>query len=280
VAAEVGRAVARVFGCLDCRPFTVAEILRARLAEQCHDWPMITEVSPVLQRKYRRQFFEPQDDGQSRNCIAAVDWVSAKLLGMQDCWHSVSTEHKGVIGDDTLAVAKLLIPAYLKHLCKRQFDLGNHPNSTGSLVGDVLQDLARYAKDHYGDPEAVLSARRAIIVNDAASRAEALGDLLAYYHRNRKLDIRKQLTARAKPALIEQCRDGSEGLLLPNGALDKLCRESLVSPTSIDQLYRVLGEGGVLLDEIDDGLVFRRDWFEERCRLSRVRHSGMLKVLA
>jgi hypothetical protein len=38
VAAEVGRAVARAFGCLDCRPFTVAELVRARLAEQCHDW--------------------------------------------------------------------------------------------------------------------------------------------------------------------------------------------------------------------------------------------------
>jgi hypothetical protein len=67
-------------------------------------------------------------------------------------------------------------------------------------------------------------------------------------------------------------------LLLPNGALDKLSRESAASPPSIDQLYRVLGEADVLLDEVDDGLVFRRDWFEERCRLSRARHSGMFKI--
>ena len=279
VASEFGREVARALGCIESCPHTAAEVKWALLAEQRHDWPMITEVSPVLQRKYRRQFFEPQDEGQVRNCIAAVDWVSAKLLGMQDNWHTISTTSSGSWEDDTLAVAKLLIPAYLKNLRKRQLDLGNHPNSTGSLVGDVLQDLARYAKDHYGDPDAVLSGRRAIEVNDATNRAEALADLLDYFIRNRKLDIREQLTTRRKPALIEHNSDGREGLLLPCGTLDKLVKESPVPPPSMDQVYRVLDQADVLLDEDDDGVVFRRDWFDERCRLSRAQQTGMLKVM-
>lgn len=58
----------------------------------------------------------------------------------------VRTETHGSLEGDTLAVAKLLIPAYLGNLCERHLDLGNHPNTTGSLVGDVLQDLARFAK--------------------------------------------------------------------------------------------------------------------------------------
>ncbi len=214
-----------------------------------------------------------------RNCIAAVDWVSAKLLGMQYDWHTISTKGDGSQADDTLAVAKLLIPAYLKNLRECQLDLGNHPNSTGSLVGDVLQDLSRFAKDHYGDAEAVLSARRAIEVNDTTSRANALADLLAHFIRNRKLEIKEQLTTRRKPALIERVACGQDGLLLPYGALDKLVKEAPVPPPNADQLYFLLAEADVLLGDDEDGVIFRRDWFDERCRLSRAQHTGMLKVM-
>ena len=72
----------------------------------------------------RRRLLGSREDGQPRNCIAAVDRVAAKLLAIQGGWNTITTEHEGRIGDDTLVVAKMLVPAYLKDLSERRFDLG------------------------------------------------------------------------------------------------------------------------------------------------------------
>ena len=219
-----------------------------------------------------------QGDEQPRNCIAAVDLVAAKLLAIQGGWQTITTEHEGGIGADTLAVAKMLIPAYLKDVSERRFDLGSFPNTAASLVNLIIQDLARFVKARYGNEEDVLSANRAVVLDEAASRVEALADLLMHFVENRRLEIRPMAETRRKAGLMEVECDGSKGLLLPHATLERLTSQSSAPTPSIDHPYRVLEETNVLLGEHDDGPVFRREWFDRRGRLSRAARSGLLKI--
>ena len=132
----------------------------------------------------------------------------------------------------------MLIPAYLQDLGERSFERRKHPYPPGRLVDFILEDLAEYAARHYGEGDALLSARRAIVLDDADSRAGALADLMAYCIRARTLEIRPRISRRRKPALIEHSHKGRDGLLLA---------------------------------EEDDGLVFCREWFAERCPSMRIR---------
>jgi hypothetical protein len=133
-------------------------------------------------------------------------------------------------------------------------------------------------KVRYGDEEDVLSADRAIMVDDEQNRAEALADLLGHFIDAGRLEIRNMATERRKHALLEWEQDGHEGLLLPYATLETLTASSSAPSPSIDELYRVLEEADILLDEHDDGPVFRREWFDDRRRMSRVKRSGRLKV--
>lgn len=80
--------------------------------------------------------------------------MADKLLAIHGGWHTITTEHEGGIAADTLAVAKMLAPAYLKDISERRFDLGVYPDTAASLVKLILQDLARFVKVRYGDEEA------------------------------------------------------------------------------------------------------------------------------
>jgi hypothetical protein len=278
VASQVGQTIARAFGCIEYIPRSAAQANEALAAERCHGWPVLLGVTPLIQRRYRRLLLGLHEDEQPRNCIAAVDLVAAKLLAIQGGWHTVTTEHEGGIGVDTLAVAKMLIPAYLKDLSERRFDLGSFPNTSASLVNLIIQDLARFVKDRYGNEEDVLSASKALVLDDAASRAEALADLLMHFVEQRRLEIRPMAETRRKAALLEVECDECEGLLIPHATLEKLTNQSSAPTPSIDHLYRVLDEANVLLDEHDDGPVFQREWFDRRGRLSRATRSGLLKI--
>jgi hypothetical protein len=278
VATTVGEPVARAFGCVEFMPSTVAKIREALQAEHRHDLPMLFKEWPGLPRRYRRQLFEPGETGQPRNCIVSVDFVAAKLLAINGGWHTIDTQHEGGIAADTLAVAKLLIPAYLKDLSERHFDLGSYPESSSSLVNLIVQDLARFVKARFGDEEDVVSAGRVMVTDDAVNRAEALTDLLMHFVENGRLEIKQTVTGRSKPTLLEVEHDGTPGLLIPYTTLERLSAQSSVPTPSLEQLYRVLEEANVLLDEDEDGPVCRREWFDKRSRVSRVKNSGLLKI--
>ena len=111
-----------------------------------------------------------------------------------------------------------------------------------------------------------------------ASRAEALANLLVHFVETGRLEIRDMTITRRKPALLEVDHDGNHGLLIPYSTLERLTAQSSAPTPSLDQLYRVLEEADVLLDEDENGPVCRREWFNELSHLSRVKRSGRLKV--
>ena len=147
-----------------------------------------------------------------------------------------------------------------------------------NLVNLIVQDLARYVKSCYGNEEDVLSCERAIVIDNATNRAEAFADLLLHWIEKQRLEIKQAGTTRRKPALVEMEHAGHDGLIVPFAALERLTAQSSVPAPSLEQLYRVLEEASVLLDEDEDGPVCRREWFDERRRVSRVKRSGRLKV--
>lgn len=275
VASVVGEALAKVLGCVQYWPRTKGQASKALRGEQQHGWPVVLEVIPDLQRRYRRLLFDTSDQ-QSRNCIVTTDLVDARLLAVHGGWHTITTDQEGGIAADTLVVAKMLVPAYLTELSERRFDLGKRPTTSANLVTLVLQDLARFVKARHGDEDDVLSAGRAITVDDEQSRAEALADLLGYFLDTGKLQI--GLAERRKPALLEVEHDGQKGLLLPYASLEKLTARSSAPPPSTDRLHEVLEKADVLLGEDYEGPVYQREWFDERRRMSRAKSSGLMKV--
>ncbi|MCH7727012.1 MAG: hypothetical protein IH991_11090 [Planctomycetes bacterium] len=208
----------------------------------------------------------------------SVDFMTAKLLTINGGWQTINTEHEGGIGADTLAVAKMLIPAYLKDLSERRFIQGHRTHKISSLEESILKDLAHFVQQRHGDPEDGLSARGSVTLNNATTRAEALADLLIHFVETGRVEIRQMITTRRKPALLEVEHDGHRGLLIPYTSLERLTAKSSVPAPSLDQLYRVLDEADILLDEHDDGPVIRWEYFDERRRMSRVKRSGLLKV--
>jgi hypothetical protein len=280
VASAVGQDIARTLGCIEYVPRTVGQVNEALAIEHRHNWPVVLGVTPLIQRKQRRRLLGGREDEQPRNCIAAVDLVAAKLLAIHGGWHTLTTEHEGGIGADTLIVAKLLVPAYLKDLSERRFDLGSYPDSEADLVNLIIQDLARFVKARYGDEDDVLIGGRVVVVDDVANRAEALADLLCHFIDNRRLEIRPSDLSCRKPVLLEVEHGEQRGLVIPYAVLERLTAQSYVPSPSIDKLYEVLDEADILLGEDDEGPVFQREWFDERCRVSRAKRSGRLKVHA
>jgi hypothetical protein len=269
--------MAKVLGCVQYWPRTKARASEAVRGEQQHGWPVVLEVTPDLQRRYRRLLFDTGDQ-QSHNCIVTPDLMDAKLLAVHGGWHTITTDQEGGIAADTLAVAKMLVPAYLKDVSERRFDLGEYPATSANLVTLILRDLARFVEARHGDEDAVMLAGRAITVDDEQNRAEALVDLLGYFIDRGKLQIGPAATGRRRQFLLEVKHDGQEGLLIPYEAMEKLTARSSVPPPSLDELYQVLEAADILLDEHDEGPVFRREWFDERRRMSRVTSSGRMKV--
>ena len=145
-------------------------------------------------------------------------------------------------------------------------------------MDDILKDLARFVEERHGQEEDVLKAGSALSIDDATTRAEALADLLAHLVETGRLKIRQMAITRRKPGLLEVEHDGNRGLLIPHTTLEKLTARSSAPTPSLEQLYRVLEEADVLLDEDEVGPICRREWFDERSRMSRAKRSGRLKV--
>lgn len=259
-AVAIGEAVAAAMGSL-MHPIRDAQEAREAVdVESTHRWPVVFQVVTRLQRRHQQMLLEAESP-HGRHAVMRVDWYQGMTFALTGSWHVVAGETGGKVAPQLREVASKLLPAYLQDLCERGLGMDLWPERADSFLEDVLEDLARFVDQQYGNGEDVLAALKVLWPGDDDGHAAALGELLVRFIQAGDLDVVDE-TAGTRPALLRVPED--EGLLLPHATWHRLLRRRQVPLPDAARVGAALAQAGVLIENRDEGWVISEAWLRER----------------
>ena len=180
--------LAEALGCQLYRVDGVADVRAAREKEDAHYWPIVYRLGSRLRRSFRRQLLSREPD-ESWNCLLCTDRLTAQTLHINGGWIVLDASACHRFGSNLLELAGKLVPSYLQHVCQRQLDLDAFDRGLPTCVETVIEDLARFAEDHWGDGASVREARMVLTTDTDCCRVETLAELLGDARRANRLTI-------------------------------------------------------------------------------------------
>lgn len=255
-AEAVGTAVATACGCLRSRAHDAESVRRALADEQVHDWPLIVDTGPDLQRRHLWKLLE--DRGAERRSIIATDWLTSRLLAMHDSWQKswdfITCDHRVAVRDSALNLAEVFLPAYLEDVALRSFwiDAGTFD----SLSLRLLHDMAHFVERRHGNPELVRSGSSVIFASRGNDRRLMIIDILGRLIQDGKLKVGTKVVGRRKSTMKERLGDDAFELSYP--AFVAALNDVAVPLPGPEEFNALLHETGMVVESTGEVFVLQR----------------------
>lgn len=267
-AISVGAAAALLLGCPETQMPSIQTPHRTRVVSRKakHRWPTLfhSAFSNVNFSAIDTWLTKPQ----ARQAILTTSYYTAQVLATRGTWNVIHCPSKLGTLHGIDRSARMVMPAYLQHLCLRRLEV-NYEHTNPVLV--TLDDLAYWFKDACGgNPATVLNAKKVLTAAGTLPVGRAFLDMVFELRQDKKLVIAPVdvvCYTRERPCIVQV--PDKNLIWLPQDAICAAIYERATLYPTRDAITQSFQDEGCLFQVGDyqstKGWYLDREWFNQRC---------------
>ena len=248
------------------------ESLRARLDEAAgrHDWPLVLAQSAGHATRVTAAWAE---SAGPKNAVLSLGECAALSLATNPGFHLISAHEPAAPLGILQEIAGDALFEYFRDLCERRL---RFEGGAGSLVLDILHDMAEWFERQQGNPKAVLGAERVLQAGGDQQAGRLFLELIfRLYDRGRiKMDLeglrkrgpqgnatRPQIVVRPASPSLETAEAKRRTVWVPVREINRLLGQQGAPAVNLAHVLASLRGVAGFLGEEGEGWLFDEKWW-------------------